>query len=513
MRKGLKEKLKENGLFLCIAICFCIYDLYRLFFITPWYDELYTYINFINKGAVYSATHWPLPNNHIFYSVISALINWCGNYIGLRGIAFLASMGTIVLLYCLMKNIFSKYTAIVIVLSYSLLILTNKLAVQGRGYSLATFFLMLAVYCGYHICFIKAERMEYIFWAVSLWLGLYTVVTSVYWVIALCLSCGVILLVLKKFQQLIKLVVSSLAAAGMTVVSYGIMWLAIGAHQIANDITTGYLGAEQWFLVKEFPGTCLRRGIMFMISDSNVQGIDRYSFLHDFKYFCRDVLGEFFGIKNMWYFYMLLTVISVCFIAMIVCILRKKTKILYPLALSSLGFLGIFITLWIQSAYPFARVFSFAGLFIVMPQGIICSLLENGIRKLVRWKKLYLAGYAMLTGFAVFTGIQLMNPPYTDEYSGCDFYSYDAIRNINWDDVETYLVSDVYANQQIEFHQIIGEKRNLLVDTETPDVIITRKEPLTACWPDIITEDTLEKCHISERQVLYENEWYVVYGK
>ena len=110
MNKVLKV-LKEDILFVMIFLFFIGYYGYRIFAITPWYDELYTYINFIDKGFLYSATHWPAPNNHVFFSMMSSLLRIFGVYIGLRGISWLAAVGTLPLLYSVLKRLFSKEIA------------------------------------------------------------------------------------------------------------------------------------------------------------------------------------------------------------------------------------------------------------------------------------------------------------------------------------------------------------------------------------------------------------------
>ena len=78
--------------FLVFFLGMAVYYGYRMFIITPWYDELYTYYYFISKGPVYAAIHWPLPNNHVGYSVLSGFLNLFGNsVIGLRGMSYLAA--------------------------------------------------------------------------------------------------------------------------------------------------------------------------------------------------------------------------------------------------------------------------------------------------------------------------------------------------------------------------------------------------------------------------------------
>ena len=92
----------------------------RMFALTPWYDELYTYYYFISKGPVYAAIHWPLPNNHVGYSVLSGFLNLFGNsVIGLRGMSYLAALLNQVLLYRIGRKCFSYGWSLVCVLLYS----------------------------------------------------------------------------------------------------------------------------------------------------------------------------------------------------------------------------------------------------------------------------------------------------------------------------------------------------------------------------------------------------------
>ena len=75
------------------VIAMASYYLWRMFAITPNYDELYTYYNFVSRGPLYSAIHWPLPNNHVGYSILSAMLYRCGNsYIALRGVSYVAAI-------------------------------------------------------------------------------------------------------------------------------------------------------------------------------------------------------------------------------------------------------------------------------------------------------------------------------------------------------------------------------------------------------------------------------------
>ena len=251
------------------------------------------------------------------------------------------------------------------------------------------------------------------------------------------------------------------------------------------------------------------RGIEIMTTDRSVQGVDRDAFLRDFKFFARGILSEVFGITSMWFFYGLIALVVVSLILFVICVVRKKNKYIYLLALSSIGYLGMFVTLWIQSAYPFVRVFSYIGIFLIIPIGMLYAVIAEHFAKLIKWKHIGLVVCVLAT---VFTGAKLTSDAYIREYDYVDYYALDAIEHVEWDEVGTFMVSDYYIEQQVQFQKIIGDKCELQVDTDSPDVILTKKQ-LSGYWPDYIINEDLERCYVQEREVLYENEIYVVYGR
>ena len=133
VQKG-KRFIKENSIFSIFFLVMVIYYIHNMFAIKPWYDELYTYYFFVSRGPVYSAIHWPVPNNHVFYSVLSAFLDYLGNsYIGLRGISLLAASANLVLLYKFAGKFMSNYLAAGCTFLYAAIWQVNNLSVQGRG--------------------------------------------------------------------------------------------------------------------------------------------------------------------------------------------------------------------------------------------------------------------------------------------------------------------------------------------------------------------------------------------
>ena len=81
-----------------------------------------------------------------FYSALSAILNKLGNpYIGLRGVSFLASMGSLLLLYRILKKGISTRMAAAGAALFAAMYNVVQQAAQGRGYALSGFFLLAAV--------------------------------------------------------------------------------------------------------------------------------------------------------------------------------------------------------------------------------------------------------------------------------------------------------------------------------------------------------------------------------
>ena len=112
MKQRLLELRRDRifQIFLVFLLGMAVYYGYRMFEITPWYDELYTYYYFISRGPVYAAIHWPLPNNHVGFSTLSACLNLFGSSaVALRGVSWLSSLGSLVLLYRIGRKCFAGF--------------------------------------------------------------------------------------------------------------------------------------------------------------------------------------------------------------------------------------------------------------------------------------------------------------------------------------------------------------------------------------------------------------------
>ena len=270
------------------------YYLWRMFAITPQYDELYTYYTFVSRGPLYAAIHWPLPNNHVGYSVLSAILDYTGNsYIGLRGVSYLCALSNLILIYRICKRYFAHGLSFAAMLLYSSMQIVNEYSVQGRGYTLSTTCFLLAVYCAGKICSAdETRRSIFVALSFSFVLGLYTVPSSIYFVIPVSLSIALYLLInayrardlkgkisetsyYKKFVIFFR---SGIYAAVITTILYGLIWLAIGSNLLVKTEGSEFFGLSHATVLLRAPVRSLLTGIGYMLNQPYIQSLSREEF-------------------------------------------------------------------------------------------------------------------------------------------------------------------------------------------------------------------------------------------
>lgn len=190
--KRTVDFIKENYIccivgIIVFVIC-CWYSLYRTYFC----DELSTFYLFIQEGPLYSATHYPYPNNHILYSVLSSIIYMVTDnpLIGLRGVAIFCSTINAMLIYKLLRRISGVYISLMGVFLYLSNQYINIQLAQGRGYTLTFTFLLLSLMALYGICIEQKGKSYYIFYAISLAGGLFAMPSYLYSIAALSVGGG-----------------------------------------------------------------------------------------------------------------------------------------------------------------------------------------------------------------------------------------------------------------------------------------------------------------------------------
>lgn len=503
-----------------------VYYGWRLFALTPWYDELYTYYFFISRGPVYAAIHWPLPNNHVGYSVLSAVLDLFGNsYIGLRGVSYLCALTNLCLLYRTASKWMSGCLPLVTVILYLSMSLVNQMAVQGRGYTLGITCFLTAFLCMTNICTREEYgKRYYVIYAFSLTLGLYAVSSNVYWVLPLCLSGGVYLLIagiqewkdksvsfFKTFSgsRFLKLVAASLAAAVFTVILYGIIWLAIGSNLLVKDETGVYYGLSHVKMILSSPFAAVKRGMEYMLDTPYIQSEARDGFLGR--------LGEFFKLLSGYYYGQLdLPVLIIWCAGLIMLVRRGVIKIkdrasreILPEIFLFFQIIFVPVCLFIQCKRPYYRVFTYGGAVLAL---LIAWMLYQAVRRRKPAGKVEV----ILLSAVVLFGIKcLVFSGYNAEYGDREHEIEMVLRQADIEDGRNYCVTD--CNQEYLLYFLYGIRcENTQI--EGADMVILDKRMMNpdfdeAVWefyhyydsiPWDYMEETMQKTYESSNYVLYQ---------
>ncbi|MCR4901718.1 MAG: glycosyltransferase family 39 protein [Butyrivibrio sp.] len=357
-----------------------IYYFWRMFWLTPWYDELYTYYTFISKGPIYAAIHWPVPNNHVGYSVLSAFLDYSGiSFIGLRGVSYICAIANLILIYRLACRYLSYWLSFSTVVIYSGFRIVNDLSVQGRGYTLSTTCFLVSVICIIDICMMgKVKKSTYIWFVVALFYGLYVVPTSIYWVIPVCLAGGLYLLIngirTGKYREkgfwttsyMVKLkclVIAGVVAALVTLFLYSVIWLAIGCNYLTDDVTSAFYGMGHLYTLIHAPFKSYFTGIHLMTSTSYIQGSGRDGFFAELpKYFV--YLFNYF--LNGYGVFIAIVVLLALIILLAQCIRHfQYSKTLFNLIyICCIIFVPVMLFAQGNLPYLYLRIFSYGGVLV-----------------------------------------------------------------------------------------------------------------------------------------------------
>jgi len=200
------EKISFYALLLLIAST-KLYFLPRYFFHI---DEITSYLYFIKRGFLVSASYYPNPNNHVLYSLFTICLRpFIQNpFYLMKGGAFIISMITSASLFFLLRRYFSFTTACLSTLIFSFFGQIFNYSLFGRGYLLMTFFVILATFSAFEM--LSGKRGEHLWhvYVLSSILGFYTMVIYFYpfATLALVLFSSIIVLSENKKSNLYRFI-------------------------------------------------------------------------------------------------------------------------------------------------------------------------------------------------------------------------------------------------------------------------------------------------------------------
>lgn len=459
---GKKPKIsRETRVFLLFFVAMAIYYGYRMFALTPWYDELYTYYYFISRGPVYAAIHWPLPNNHVGYSALSACLGIFGSApVALRGVAYLCSLGSLVLLNRLARKCFSEVTALVCVFVFAGTYLVNQMAVQGRAYALVTLCYLVELNALHSLTVEKKDdKCYYIFFGVSLVVSLWAIPSSLYVVMTVCLIGGFLLLLDKDYKRLLRLIMTSLVSAVCTAVIYGMLWLAIGSNLLTKIPDGPFYQAEHIEVILHAPFQAVSEGLEYMLASPYIQSMSRPAFSAQAEHWLRTLLG--IQLAPVWGLAgdVMCVLVAAALLAATVCLCRNPRGrfmewyfVLTPILLA--------VTLTIQCKLPYQRVFSFLGVWIAFLFGWLIQQLTSGLSGLFGEEKRGRAKKWMQAVAYLIAGLSWAFVLADDRpYSIREDLLADAYEQITIEETDRIAVTDCDQEYYLLYRYGIGEER------------------------------------------------------
>lgn len=520
------KKHLESVLFLLLLLVMSVYYGWRLFALTPWYDELYTYYYFISRGPVYAAIHWPLPNNHVGYSVLSAILDLFGNAaIGLRGISWICSLISLWLLFVISRKCFPKGYELVPPLLYASMELVNQLAVQGRGYVLASCLYLTAFYELLQVVkFGKNGKKHYIVLACAFIWAIYTLPSSVYFVMPLCVIGGGWLLLEKRIKEFWRLFVTALISAVCVTGLYAVIWLAIGSNLLSKMPERDFYGMSHVSIILHAPFVSLQTGIQYMLDTPYIQSVPREGYLSRFGIWIKALFEYYYsGLSAL-----LAVIIGIGLIGLIAVLCigipkmfkkadgRQADKETYFLEwYLLLSFILTPLMLIIQAALPYYRVFSFFGIPVVLLFTWMISRLISLVGK-----KMLIYG---INVFAVCLCVRLLcSPFYLAQYSDREAAIEDAYEHMDLQSDKMVFVSDCDQEYLVKY---LYDREDTAGTMQDADYILLDKLLLLTAeefekadsadkWKFYVLHDEIAWDYIEkEMKICYENERFVLYER
>ncbi|GGG43538.1 hypothetical protein [Hymenobacter glacieicola] len=201
-------------------------------------DEVATYDYFVRGGPVAITSFYPIPNNHMLFSLSCWVVSW-----------FTADDGLVLRLPTLLISLvgtLAAYTALIRVTNFRMATLAVGLfclspmslyyAVAGRGYfllivlALGQFFAMLAI--------LHAPRYARLGWGAFIMtgvLGLYTIPTYAYPLVSLGFWMGVVFLRRRNLAGLRRLTAAAVLVAAGALVAYGPVMCVSGLNSVTDN--------------------------------------------------------------------------------------------------------------------------------------------------------------------------------------------------------------------------------------------------------------------------------------
>jgi hypothetical protein len=140
----------DNGVirnYMLIVITIIVWQIRNYFYFPFFVDDLASYVYFARNGPLITAVFYPIPNNHIFYNLLSSVATTFINdpLLSTRLISFVSFHMLILVLFVYLYRSFSnKWIAYLAVAICGFFFASSIYSIQGRGYMIFSLFTVSA---------------------------------------------------------------------------------------------------------------------------------------------------------------------------------------------------------------------------------------------------------------------------------------------------------------------------------------------------------------------------------
>jgi hypothetical protein len=333
--------LAERRLILILWLIISAVTVYNAIYLPISYDEAWTYLNLSSKNIFVSASYYPAPNNHIFFTLLTNLTTWLpiDPTFAVRLPNLLVTSIAFFLILFILKDIFYPALAIILSTLFYSFYPGMVYSVQARGY----FLYMLFAAVIYYLFYKNRYHGKNSYWAcfgVAAALGFYTIPSFLYAFLTVFSIAFLFFVYKKDFVNGKKLMVTSSITAIGVILLYTPVFLVSGIGAVANN---SYIQQKTFIeIIRYMPNHLMQTANWYM------GNISAYT-----------------------YIVMSLLLMSTILLSMI----RKEKRLLAGSI--CITFICPIVFMVLHRTLPFERTWSYTLFFIILCVGVLISLITT----------------------------------------------------------------------------------------------------------------------------------------
>lgn len=250
--------VNEKVTLLTILLISFLINLYNIINIPIFIDEAWTYLNFTEKGFLYSISKYPAPNNHILHSILTLLTKDLpfGTTINLRIPNLILATIASLLFFVTFSKLFSKKIALYLLPLFCFTFVFMHYAYLSRGYMLVIVSFIVCFYATIRLCSLentfKKDLKYYILLSLASIIGFYTIPTFLYAFFSIFSYLFLYFLIQKNITKLKQLLFFGIVTTFIVLLLYTPVFIVSGIDAIINNRFVE--PSSIWFVLKGIPG-------------------------------------------------------------------------------------------------------------------------------------------------------------------------------------------------------------------------------------------------------------------